>query len=248
MITWSVDVELDLHAEVPSGGGKDLGVSVGLKRFEKICDRHGVKPVLFVVGSLVRKHRVLLKRLARKGWDISCHGFSHRRFDDLSLMKKRRELENCRNVWKKELGFFPKGFRAPQHSVDTETLDLLEELGFEYDSSMTPLNVLQLVFFPSRLQNWWDHFWSSTGVLRVRKGLVERPVAGLGVGFVSLLVRVLPVWMLHLFVWKLSLFYDETMFYAHSWDFVEQRGSRIDKKWGHDLFLEKLDRLMEVSR
>jgi hypothetical protein len=147
-------------------------------------------------------------------------------------------------VWKKELDFVPKGFRAPQHSIDAETLDLLDELGFVYDSSNTPLNLLQLLFFPSRLGNWFNHFFSSTGVQKIRPSLVERPVSGLGVPFVSLLVRVLPVWLLRVFVWFLKGFYDEVMFYAHSWDFVEQKGSRIDRAFGHERFLKKLERLM----
>ena len=235
---WSVDVEEDLHT------GKHGGIVLGLRRFEKICDRKKVRPVLFVVGTLVKKHKSLLRRLHRKGWEISCHGYSHSRMDDLSSSEKRKELERCVAVWKKELGFSPKGFRAPQHSIDGETLDLLAELGFRYDSSKTPLNVLQLLFFPSRLGNWLGHFFSWPWRHRIRPGLVERPVVGLGIPPVSLFVRIFPVWLVRAYFGFLGLMFSEVVFYAHSWDFIEMKASGVDRRWSYKLLLRKLEKVM----
>ena len=238
-IVISVDTEFDLH------GNGDKGITEGLRRLEKICSRKKIKPILFVVGKVLEKHSKIFKEYNKKGWEISCHGYSHKRFDDLSYDEKEKELDDCIKVWKKILGKMPKGFRAPQHSIDKKTLDLLDKKGFEYDSSDTPLNFLQLLFFPSRIGNWFRHFFSSTKIRKIRKNLVERPVAGLGLPFVSLVVRILPVWMLKIFVWKLSWIYEEQMFYAHSWDFIELKNSKIDRAFSHERFIEKLDLLLK---
>jgi len=58
----------------------------------------------------------------------------------------------------------PKGFRAPQHSIDDETLNLLEKYNFKYDSSYSPWNFFHMIlsrkkvkfshnFTPKNLQN-----------------------------------------------------------------------------------------------
>ncbi|MBU0906597.1 MAG: polysaccharide deacetylase family protein, partial [Nanoarchaeota archaeon] len=123
-ISYTIDVEKDLHSE------SHTGITSGLKRFEEICNKNKVKPILFVTGKIFEKNAAFFKQLHKKKWEISCHGYSHKRFDDMSFKEKEDELKKCVSIWKKHLGSAPKGFRAPQHSIDTETLDLLEKYHF----------------------------------------------------------------------------------------------------------------------
>lgn len=240
-LIYTVDVELDLH----DNGNRS--VSQGLLRFEKICDKHKVKPVLFVVGGIVKKNKKILKRLSKKGWDISLHGYSHIRFDDLSYKEKEQEIKKSLEVFKKELGIKPKGFRAPQHSFDSETLDLLQKYGFEYDSSYFPLNLMQLAFFPKRLENWFKGFFSKTSCYEIKPGLKEIPTSSFILPYVSLVFRILPIWKIKMMRFFIRLIYEKPMFYCHSWDFVDLPESRIDKLIGHDKFLDKLDKIMETD-
>ncbi len=237
-IIFSIDVEEDLH------GFGDRGIKEGLVKFEKLCDEHGIKPTLFVVGWLVKKHRILFKRLSRKGWEISVHGFSHKRFDEMPYYEKEEEIKKCVSVWKKELGFKPKGFRAPQHGIDNETLGLLDKNGFEYDSSYTPLNLLQLLFFPLRFGLWIKLFFSPINKYKIHGKLEEKPCSALLIPFVSLTLRVFPKWLLWCYVKVLKLFYKNLVFYAHSWDFVSLPESRIDRLFGHKRFIEHLGHVM----
>lgn len=236
---YSVDVEPDLH------GGKQKGVRDGLIRFEKICNKHKVKPALFVIASLISKNRGLFKRLHKGGWDISLHGYSHKRFDDMSLKEKEEEIKQSLKEFKK-IGIKPRGFRAPQHSIDNETLDLLEKFGFEYDSSYFPLNLMQLFFFPKRFGLWTRGFFSRINPYRIRKNLMEIPTSSLLIPFVSLTLRVMPKWMLWIYVKMIRLICRKPVFYAHSWDFIEMKESRIDRMWGHEKLLEKLDYVMGI--
>ena len=162
-ITFSVDVEKDLHSNSYES------ITSGLKKFEELCDKNDIKPILFVVGDCVLRYSGLFKRLHNKGWDISFHGLTHRRFDELDYKEKEEEIKKGVELWKKKLGFKPRGFRAPQHSIDDDTLDLLEKYGFEYDSSYHPLNLLQLVFFPKKAGLWFKLFFSGLNKYKISR-------------------------------------------------------------------------------
>lgn len=240
-IIYSVDVEKDIHQNNYDG------VKVGLKRFEKLCDKYKIKPVLFVTGECVKDNPLVFKKFKSKGWEISLHGYSHKRFDEMSYKEKEQELKKSLEVFKKYLKSKPLGFRAPQHSIDDETLDLLERYGFQYDSSYTPLNLLQLFFFPQKFGLWLRTFFSPVREYNIRKNLKEVPASSLILPFVSLTVRVFPKFFLKLFVKSIKTIYSKPVFYAHSWDFIELPNSRIDRTWGHDKLLKKLDYIMRIA-
>lgn len=237
-IILSVDVEADLHT------GKYVGVNSGLKKFEELCDKYEIQPILFVTAEALKQNPGLFKKLDKKGWDISLHGFSHKRFDEMGFFEKENEISKSILLWKKTLEKKPRGFRAPQHSIDDVTLDLLEKHGIEYDSSYIPLNFLQLLFFPKKFKLWIRTCFSGLNRYKIRGNLEERPPSSLFIPFVSLTVRIFPVFLLKIYLFFLKLFYKEPMFYAHSWDFIEMPESRIDRKFPSAKFMKKLDALI----
>lgn len=241
-IIYSVDVEKDIHKNSYEG------VTVGLKNFEKLCDKYNIKPVLFVTAECLKENSLIFKKLHKKGWEISLHGYSHKRFDEMSYSEKENDLKKSLEIFKKYLKIRPRGFRAPQHSIDDATLDLLEKYKFEYDSSYTPLNALQLLFFPKKIKLWLKTFFSPVKEYNIRKNLKEIPVSSLILPFVSLTVRIFPKFFLRLFVKSIKTIYPIPVFYAHSWDFIELPNSRIDRTFGHDKLLKKLEYLMQNEK
>lgn len=239
-IIFSIDVEKDLH------GNSYRGVTEGLKIFEKLCAKHKIKPILFVTGDCIIRYSKLFKRLAGKGWDISFHGLTHNRFDEMSYSEKENEIKKGVEMWKKKLGFKPKGFRAPQHSIDNKTLDLLEKYEFKYDSSYHPLNLLQLLFFPKKIGLWFKLFFSRLNEYKIRNNLNERTLSSLLIPFVSLTIRVFPRCILYVYVKLISVVYKNPMFYAHSWDFIEMKESKIDRWFSHDKLINKFDYVMSI--
>ncbi|PIN90881.1 hypothetical protein COU60_00875 [Candidatus Pacearchaeota archaeon CG10_big_fil_rev_8_21_14_0_10_34_76] len=241
-IIFSIDVEPDLHT------GKFDGITIGLSIFEGLCDKHNIKPTLFVTGTCIQEHPDIFTKLKKKGWDISSHGFSHKRFDEMSFSEKEDELKSVLKLFKNKLKMVPKGFRAPQHSIDSDTLDLLEKYGFEYDSSYTPLNLLQLFFFPSRFKKWLGNFISPLNPYKIRKNLIEIPTSSLIIPFVSLTVRIFPKSLIRIYLYKLRWFYKEPVFYAHSWDFIKLNESKVDSAFSHKRFIKNLDYLMSLQK
>jgi hypothetical protein len=234
----TVDVEKDLHSNTYKG------VTEGLKNLEGICGRK-TKPILFVTADCIKKHPQIFKKLANKGWEISLHGLTHSRFDELSDSEKEFEIKESIKIFRKFLGISPKGFRAPQHSIDEKTLDLLQKYNFDYDSSYTPLNLLQFVFFPSKIALNTKLFFSPINKYYIRSKLKERPCSSILIPFVSLTIRILPVWMSQAYVTLIKSLYREPIFYAHSWDFIKQPESKIDMLFSHQSLLTKLEKLIQ---
>ncbi|VVB80286.1 Polysaccharide deacetylase [uncultured archaeon] len=238
-LTFSIDVEPDLHT------GKYRGVTEGLARLKVLCDKYDVKPILFVTSDCLSKNALIFKKFSQKGWEISFHGKSHKRFDEMSESQKEEEISSSVKLFKNKLGFYPKGFRAPQHGIDDSTLDLLVKYGFKYDSSYTPLNLLQLLFFPRKFSLWARNFFSRRRIYHIRRGLLEIPTTSFFVPFVSLTLRVLPKVFLKSYIRLIKLTYERPLFYAHSWDFIEMKDSKVDRIFPHTLFLNKLEYIMK---
>lgn len=240
-IAYTIDVEKDLHSD------SYKSITLGLKRFEKLCDKYKIEPILFVTGECIEKYPKLFLKWHKKGWEISSHGLSHERFDEMTYKNKEVEIKEIIKIWDKYLKSRPKGFRAPQHSIDDETLDLLDKYGFEYDSSYHPLNLMQLLFFPKKINLWAKLFFSKLNSYKIRENLIEVPCSSLLIPFVSLIIRVFPLWLLKAYVSMIKLLYKNPVFYAHSWDFIELKESRIDKAFSHEKFITKLGEIMKYG-
>jgi len=59
-------------------------------------------------------------------------------FSFLPLDKKIKEIEDAERIIRDTLGVNVKGFRTPSNDVDSETLKILEDRGYTYDSSLLP--------------------------------------------------------------------------------------------------------------
>jgi len=238
-IIFTIDVEPDLHT------GRYFGVTQGLKRAEEIFSKKGIKPILFITCDCLEKHKKLFQKLNKKGWEISLHGFSHIRFDSLFLQEKEEQIKRAVSCFQKNLKIKPKGFRAPQHSIDNPTLDLLEKYNFQYDSSYTPLNFLQLLFFPTKLKLWIRHFFSPRKPYKIKENLIERAPSSFFLPFTSLTIRVLPMPCLEIYIWLLKKIYKQPIFYCHSWDFIRLKGSKVDRIFPTKVFQRKLSKILK---
>src|SRR3989344_3768206 len=141
MIGISFDIEPDLHTS------KYKGITDGLKTIIKILDKHRIKATFFITCDVIEKYPKLLLTIKKEGHELALHGYIHKRFDSITLREKETQIQKSILCFQKHLQDIPKGFRAPQHSINKETLNLLEKYQFKYDSSCTPLNLLQFIFF-----------------------------------------------------------------------------------------------------
>nr|AQS28784.1 hypothetical protein [uncultured archaeon] len=234
----SMDVEQDLH----SGDYKSL--EYGLPEFFKILDKRGIKSTLFVPAKLLEKFPEKFKQLEKRGHEIALHGLEHERFDDLAFSEKKRRIKEAVKIYKKVLKHPPSGFRAPQHSIDRSTLEILAENGFHYDSSHTPFNLLQLLFFPKRIKHGLVGFFKPRSAYKLKEGIHEFPISSSGISFVSLPLRIFPKIIIKFYLSTLKATHKNLVFYCHSWDLIPLKDSKIDRTFPHTRFIDHLDYLV----
>jgi hypothetical protein len=239
MISLTFDIEKDLHSETYKS------LSEGIPELVKIINKKNIKVTFFVPAKLLETFPDYFRKLKKQGHEIAIHGYEHERFDDLSLDEKEKRIKKSMKIYKKIFKENPRGFRAPQHSIDKETLIILDKNKFIYDSSYTPLNFLQLFFFPKNFLLWLKGFFSPRKVYKIEGNLYEIPVSGFLIPFVSLPLRIFSFRQLKIFLWFIEKTNSNLIFYAHSWDFIPLPTSKIDKNFSYIRLLNNLDKIID---
>lgn len=130
-ITITVDVEEDCPPMLTSTRGMEEGLPKLLDLFKE----EGIKATFFVTGMMAEKYPDLISRIPKEGHELGCHGYTHARFDRMGKEEARVALKKAGKVLRQ----FEKrlvSFRAPNLQFPESYLELLEEEGFLYDSSL----------------------------------------------------------------------------------------------------------------
>jgi len=89
-----------------------------------------------------------LREVVAAGHELAVHGYNHRRWQDrlprMSLAGVREEIQRAVAMYREVVGRDPRGFGAPGWQVSPESLELLDEMGFQYGSDTRGLGP----FFP----------------------------------------------------------------------------------------------------
>ena len=113
-----------------------------VERLLEILARHDVKATFFCLGWIADRYSDLIRQIARSGHEIGSHGWWHTSIVDYAPGKFRDDVRAAKDRLEMESGRPVRGFRAPNFSVVPGTewaLDVLIDLGHEYDSSMLPM-------------------------------------------------------------------------------------------------------------
>lgn len=135
-----VAVTVDVEQDYASRGKSFHGVEEALPTILTLFNTYGVRSTCFVTSDLCESYSDKIIDIVRRGHELGCHGESH----DVkylcnkpyawqlgTISRATDGLESC-------TGIRPRGFRAPNFSVDGTTLRVLAHLGYEYDSSVLP--------------------------------------------------------------------------------------------------------------
>jgi len=234
VISISFDTEPDLHT------GEYKSVKEGIPEIIKILDKYNIKATFFITCDCLQKYPKIFQDLKKQGHELSLHAYEHKRFDELSYNEKEEQIKKSIACFKKYLNISPIGFRAPQFSIDAETLDLLNKYGFNYDSSIASIDLSQL-FFHKKIKPWAKQFFSPRQKYKIRGDLFEIPPSSILIPFTSLSIRLFPKFLVMLHLNFLKLFYKDIIFYAHSWDFITLDKSKVMKLGPRDKFLKRFE-------
>ena len=147
----SFDVEEHWRIEQASG----LAIDPGLKarsgaRVESttrwllgLLDRAGQKGTFFIVGEVARASPGLVRAIHGAGHEVASHGWEHRSLLRMTAAEFLDDTRRSKDILEQITGEAVLGYRAPTFSIVRRTawaLDVLEELGFLYDSSVFPVH------------------------------------------------------------------------------------------------------------
>ncbi len=105
-------------------------------------DRAAIRATFFVVGEIAHARPELIRAMHRAGHEVGSHSWDHRRVHHFTPDSFRDDLRRSKDAIEQVTGEAVAGFRAPTFSIVRQTawaLDVLAELGFQYDSSIYPV-------------------------------------------------------------------------------------------------------------
>ena len=107
----------------------------------ELLKKYNIKATFFVLGKLAKNYPDLVEKIHQDDHEIASHGYSHKTLDELNKSEFEEEIAISIEILKKITGYPPKGFRAPNFSLNNKTkwaLEILEKYNFKYDSSIFP--------------------------------------------------------------------------------------------------------------
>ncbi len=111
------------------------------RRLLELLERHNAKGTFFILGQVAEVFPDLVREIHAGGHEIGVHGYDHHVFHKLTRAQASEELHRAKAILEDLTGQRVAGHRAPCFSIDESTawvLDILLELGYDYDSSIMP--------------------------------------------------------------------------------------------------------------
>jgi peptidoglycan-N-acetylglucosamine deacetylase len=90
----------------------------------------------FVLGEMAEWYPALVRELADRGHEVACHGLHHVDMTVLGPQRFAEQLSTATEILEGITGHRPKGFRAPNLVYEPWATKILEDNGYDYDSTM----------------------------------------------------------------------------------------------------------------
>jgi peptidoglycan/xylan/chitin deacetylase (PgdA/CDA1 family) len=140
LLTFDFDAELMWKATYPDTPAYQsrgqYGARVGLPRILDLLNLFSLPATFFVPGANAEKYPELVERIDDAGHEIGHHGYLHEYPASLTLDEGREVIRKGIIALEKVTGQQPKGYRSPAWDLSHDSLQLFEEFGFLYDSSL----------------------------------------------------------------------------------------------------------------
>jgi peptidoglycan-N-acetylglucosamine deacetylase len=114
----------------------EFGHRIGVPRILELLARERIPSSWFVPGWTLEAFPGDTEAILAAGHELGSHGWYHEDFSELPTDEQRWILDRSIAAVRKITGEPPKGFRAPYWALGSETLGLVEDAGYVYDSSL----------------------------------------------------------------------------------------------------------------
>ena len=198
-----------------------------------LLEERGLYATFFVLGWIAERHPTLVERIAAAGHEVASHGFSHQLIYGQTPAEFREETRRSKELLQDLTGRAVIGYRAASFSITKQSLwalDVLLDLGFQYDSSIFPIHhdrygIPGASPEPGRIS-------APSG-----RTLVEFPMSAASLGGIKIPVsgggyfRLLPYWVTRAGLRQVNRKRGHPfVFYLHPWE-IDPGQPRIEVKW-----------------
>lgn len=132
----------------------EFGAEVGAPRLLDVYNKYGIKTTWFTPGHTIDTFPEICRQILADGHEFAHHGYYHENPTKIERETERRLMELALDTFDRQLGMQPVGYRSPYWDYSDSTLDLVEEFGFIYDSSLMARDLVP--YRPRRWQVRWE--------------------------------------------------------------------------------------------
>jgi polysaccharide deacetylase family protein (PEP-CTERM system associated) len=141
----SVDVEDWFHTEnMKDVIARDVWDSCELRverntmRMIEILAASGARATFFVLGWVAERCPTLVRAISAAGHEVASHGYGHQLVYSLRPSQFRADILRSKQYLEDLTGKPVRGYRAPCFSITDWAIPILQDAGFDYDSSVVP--------------------------------------------------------------------------------------------------------------
>lgn len=200
------------------------------RRLLEILSAQQIKATFFVLGWVARRSPELIREIHRAGHEVACHGMSHQLVYQQTPAEFTAETREAKALLEDITGQAILGYRAATYSITPQSLwalDVIEQAGFVYDSSIFPIRhdlygIPDSPQVPNRLRTPLGASLIEFPISTVRLFGVRLPIAGGGY------FRIFPYWLTRAGLSKLNGKMNRPfVFYLHPWE-VDPEQPRLE--------------------
>lgn len=135
------------NAESEHNGCTDFSRE-GCIKLIHLLKKYDIKSTFFITGYFAENEPKIIKALSGAGQEVAAHGYRNVNLTTCSKSEIEVGITRSTTILSKLIFQDIVGFRAPQCYINEDMIDILERLGYQYDSSVHPAIV------PRRYCNW----------------------------------------------------------------------------------------------
>jgi polysaccharide deacetylase family protein (PEP-CTERM system associated) len=224
----SIDVEDYFHVAALAGSvdrsdwdRMEYRAESNTTRLLEILSDHGICATFFVLGWVALRSPNLVREIHRAGHEVASHGMSHKPVFRQSHAEFTQETRDSKALLEDLIGEHVAGYRAATYSITQRSLwalDVIRDLGFQYDSSIFPIRHDLYGIPDAPLRPNWMGTPSGSTIVEFPMSTVDflgvrMPVSGGGY------FRLLPYWLSKAGLRKLNHQLNVPfVFYLHPWE------------------------------
>ncbi len=125
------------QASVSALSRGEYGARIGLQRVLDALDKNSIPASFFIPAMSLELHPEMTAAIKKSGrHEFGVHGWIHEQNTALAPEEETALVRRARDALERITGTRPVGYRAPSWNFSPNTLPMLRELGFLYDSSL----------------------------------------------------------------------------------------------------------------